>query len=572
MTRRPRLWPVVCAVMIVAASIIAPSSATAVTATAETTSAVTASAGAIDGRILVRGDGGVLRPCADAYVGVEYPGPPGTYTGAGGDSDGNFRVENVQTPALLSVVTCSNAVVVREWHDGAEGALTRAGAAEIAPAPGEVVHTGDWVVDEASWLTVSLAFREYVGGPQRPLNADEVHITVFKLDEATGYYSIPEQFNDPDPRVAEWGGSGADRMSPALSAGTYSVLVDAVDLAIGSQYFPDARYFAQSMDLVLAPGQELDLGTMVLEPRTFDVERIAGVDRYDTAARLASTAQSGGVNSSVVYIASGQKFPDALAAAPAVITAGGAILLTAPDRLPETTRRALVSLSPRRVVVVGGPTTVSPAVVAAITAAVPGAAVDRIAGENRYATGRAIVRDAFVSAPAAYIATGAKFPDALSAGTAAGHLGLPLVLVDGARRLDADTRDLLTQLGVGEVVIAGGETTISPRLEDDLVALFGREGVVRLAGVDRYETAALINANSFWRSDFALLATGTNFPDALAAASLAGVIGAPVVLTPPQCLSDSAAMSLLTLRVAGITLVGGETTLSPDVEGLWVCG
>jgi len=50
---------------------------------------------------------------------------------------------------------------------------------------------------------------------------------------------------------------------------------------------------------------------------------------------------------------------------------------------------------------------------------------------------------------------------------------------------------------------------------------FASDTVIRLAGQDRYETAAQISTKGWNQSDYAILSSGENFPDALCAAPLA---------------------------------------------------
>src|ERR1700690_3080498 len=61
--------------------------------------------------------------------------------------------------------------------------------------------------------------------------------------------------------------------------------------------------------------------------------------------------------------------------------------------------------------------------------------------------------------------------------------------------------------------------------------------VTRFAGTNRYNTAQLIAQGAFGSADPAIVTTGLNFPDALAAAYLAGVQNAPILLTDPNVAS-----------------------------------
>lgn len=92
-----------------------------------------------------------------------------------------------------------------------------------------------------------------------------------------------------------------------------------------------------------------------------------------------------------------------------------------------------------------------------------------------------------------------------------------------------------------------------------------QEGVHRLAGPDRYETAVALVRDQFETSPTVLLARGDDFPDALAASGLAARLNAPMLLTPPDGLHPATARELRRLKADQVVLLGGETALSADV-------
>src|SRR5690606_33805143 len=150
-------------------------------------------------------------------------------------------------------------------------------------------------------------------------------------------------------------------------------------------------------------------------------------------------------------VATGIDFPDALSAASGGAEVGGPVLLTRPTRLPDSVRAEVQRLTPQQIFVVGGSAVVSDGVRAELSRIAP---TTRLAGVDRYATGRAIVERVFTLSDHAILADGRNFPDALSATGAAGSLGAPVILVDGLRsRLDAQTLGLLGRLGVRTVSI-----------------------------------------------------------------------------------------------------------------------
>ena len=95
--------------------------------------------------------------------------------------------------------------------------------------------------------------------------------------------------------------------------------------------------------------------------------------------------------------------------------------------------------------------------------------------------------------------------------------------------------------------------------------------VQRLAGADRYATAAAINADAFQAAGTSYLAVGTGFADALVGAALAGRQGGPLFLTPTACLSPHAGAGIARVQSSNVTLFGGIGVLSANVEKLVAC-
>lgn len=88
----------------------------------------------------------------------------------------------------------------------------------------------------------------------------------------------------------------------------------------------------------------------------------------------------------------------------------------------------------------------------------------------------------------------------------------------------------------------------------------------RTEGPDRYKTAVATSKRYFERAENAVLCTGQNFPDALAAAPLARVLGGPLLLTKSSAVSSETIAELLRLGVKQVYLIGGETVISDDVR------
>ncbi|MGV9194685.1 cell wall-binding repeat-containing protein [Microbacterium sp. MC2] len=83
-------------------------------------------------------------------------------------------------------------------------------------------------------------------------------------------------------------------------------------------------------------------------------------------------------------------------------------------------------------------------------------------------------------------------------------------------------------------------------------------GVSRIQGTNRYGTSANVSRTTFSSGvPVAYIASGANFPDALAGAAAAGIKGAPVLLTPPTGLSDEVRAELKRLQPQHIKVLGG---------------
>ncbi|MFB2554494.1 cell wall-binding repeat-containing protein [Herbiconiux liangxiaofengii] len=299
-------------------------------------------------------------------------------------------------------------------------------------------------------------------------------------------------------------------------------------------------------------------------PAPPSVDRIGGVDRYEAAVNIAEAGYPDGAGT--VYVVSGEVFADALSAAPAATREDAPILLTTGTALPQSVVGELHRLAPEKIVVVGGPDSVSASVEKSLDEI---ADTTRIGGADRYETSRNVADYAFPEgADTAVLTTGASFPDALSAGAAIDGDG-PVILVDGTQpTLDAATKNLLGSAGVATTVITGGPDSVSTGIEADAASI---STVTRLGGADRYAASRTINADFFTTADRVVLATGEKFPDALAGAALAAKRDAPLFTVPGTCIPGETLAQIQALGAKTVTLLGGENTLSPAIADLQPC-
>lgn len=221
----------------------------------------------------------------------------------------------------------------------------------------------------------------------------------------------------------------------------------------------------------------------------YTVSRIAGVDRYGTAAAIATRLVALGAIRTVsgepaAFFVTGEDFPDAVVAgAPASAGVPAPVLLVQSGDVPYETVAALQALHIRVGYVLGGGGPVSAVTAARLQAL--GVNVTRIGGADRSATAAAVA-DAFrgtLPARTVVLTRGDAFPDALVAGPYAGHIGAPVLLTGSPNGLgNAATDQLLADSVSGGAL---GVTTV------------GGTGAVSDAVVAQADTAAAGAAESW---------------------------------------------------------------------------
>ncbi len=299
--------------------------------------------------------------------------------------------------------------------------------------------------------------------------------------------------------------------------------------------------------------------------------RFAGANRYQTGAVISSATFPGRVQR--VFVASGENFPDALAAGPIAAKAEAPLLLVPRfGAVPESVADELRRLEPDQIVVVGGDPSVSGAMEAALAefASNPVSPTMRIQGQNRFETARLLAESAGFSQPEfVWVVSGLGFADALSVGSAAAARGEPLLLVPGtSTSVDQETLDLISQLDPDRIKIAGSNATVSSGIAAQLSTI---KPVDRHGGSDRFETSWLIAQASGLDSTTVYIANGLNFPDALAGGVAAGVNGAPLVTSFPTCVPATTIDFLLAQNLSVVRILGGQPSISTAAANLTRC-
>lgn len=210
------------------------------------------------------------------------------------------------------------------------------------------------------------------------------------------------------------------------------------------------------------------------------------------------------------------------------------------------------------------------------------AAAQRVAGDNRAATAAAAAAKAFPGgARSALIARSDSFPDALAAAYLAGTRKVPILLTDQAA-IPRATLAAIDELGVTSVTLLGLESAIPANISEAFARNLGEENVTRLGGQDRFETASTIalagsdqvgqapNLTDSTGPDLrtAIVALGTNFPDALSAGPLSYANQHPILLVGTDTLPSITRFTLedTGLNIKQVIITGGTVAVSKAVE------
>lgn len=292
------------------------------------------------------------------------------------------------------------------------------------------------------------------------------------------------------------------------------------------------------------------------------VARAAGKNRFATAAEISRSMRT---KPSVVFLANGMNYADALAGVPIAKSMNAPILLTNTDTLPAETLAEINRLGAKNVILLGGKDVISDKVVSTLKA--NGCNTDRIEGADRFETAVKIAKTFNPSPSDVFFVYGFKFADALSVGAAAGKMGAPIIYLRTDGTIDKSTAaylaDLKKQGCVSNAYVIGGEKVISKDMMNKAGSALGVTPK-RISGANRYETCIDVNktfSNLFKRKGV-FIAKGLDFPDALAGGVLAASLETPILLADKAL--QSTQKEYLKSKKPNLFYVLGGTNAVPD--------
>jgi hypothetical protein len=284
------------------------------------------------------------------------------------------------------------------------------------------------------------------------------------------------------------------------------------------------------------------------------VLRFSGADRIETAVNISASGFDD-TGAEAVVLARSDTFPDALAGTPLAVAKTGPLLLTSPQSLDPRVRTEIrrILTTGKTVYLLGGVAALSESIADALRN--DGYNVVRFAGANRYETAIQIADQGLAAPGVLFLTTGQNFPDALAAGAAGSARTAAVLLTAGSTMPPAVAAYISSHPSAQRFAVGGPAAQADPAAE-------------AVVGADRYETSRKVAERFFSRPGLVGIASGGNFPDALAGGVDIGSAGAPLLLSAPGALPDTIRDYLVTnkasVRVAAV--YGGATALAEAVR------
>ncbi len=387
----------------------------------------------------------------------------------------------------------------------------------------------------------------YYAGTERNKAAGKTPDTVVALPSIAGF----KPSNNQDPQTSD-------------SSGAYGFMV-----------FPTTDYYIvatkDGYDPYTSPTisveQEIVHWDFKMSPTTSGVIRLAGRSRVDTALAIAQAEYTGKISN--VILATADNYPDALAGSVLAYKLNAPILLVGSSEADQAKVLNYLksNLDPAGTVyILGGTAAVSSAMENKVAASGFNH-ITRIGGADRYETSVKIADQLAVkTGTPVVLVTGENYPDGLSVSSVAAQMQLPILLVqkDG---ISSAVAQEIAAIKPAKVYIIGGEAAIGTAVANQAAQITGlaQTNIVRIGGADRYATSLDVARYFNLAGQDVCVATGDNFPDALAGSVYAAAHNAPIVLADGS-LPDQVMNYLKSKNLTGATIFGGEAVVSKGIE------
>ena len=192
----------------------------------------------------------------------------------------------------------------------------------------------------------------------------------------------------------------------------------------------------------------------------------------------------------------------------------------------------------------------------------------RIDGRDRIESAINISRENYKKAKTVIVVRHDLFPDSMTASVLAKLKDAP-ILLNPTDKLDSRVADEIKRLGAEEVIIVGGQNSVSEKVREDLKDYDADKNVERIAGADRYGTSEMVAKRVVGitgKKNTGVVASGQAFPDALSVGTFASREGYPILLVKKDSIPSQIQNAIKDLDINKTYIAGGTNTISKSTE------
>mgnify|MGYP000938286424 CR=1 FL=1 len=192
----------------------------------------------------------------------------------------------------------------------------------------------------------------------------------------------------------------------------------------------------------------------------------------------------------------------------------------------------------------------------------------RIDGRDRIETAINISKKNYDKAKSVIVVRHDLFPDSMTASVLAKLKDAP-ILLNPTAKLDSRVGDEIKRLGAEEVIIVGGQDSVSEKVREDLKAYDADKNVERIGGADRYGTSEMVAKRVVGitgKKNTGVVASGQVFPDALSVGTFASRDGYPILLVKKDMVPVQVERAIKDLEIKKTYIAGGTNTISKLTE------
>lgn len=289
------------------------------------------------------------------------------------------------------------------------------------------------------------------------------------------------------------------------------------------------------------------------------ITELWGQSRYETAVEV---SKSGWKTADNIVLATGENFPDTLCAVPLAKQLNAPVLLTEKKSLTEATSIEISRLGAKKVYIIGGTGVISDKVIS--TLKTKGLQCERLCGKDRYLTDLEVasyMKQHFNMSNEIAVATGEDFADALSISSIAAKKNM-IIFLTPKNNLPECITEFINDNGFTKTYVVGENDVINDSVTSQL------PNVQRIKGADKYERN--VNVLNTFSGDIDLstlyIATGENYPDALAGSAIASLKDTPVLLINSDDISPATSNYLISSESINIIILGGWDAVGYNLE------